>query len=166
MIWYGKAISWLKLTYKFKFFNVLILFLTCKFEIFDVMVDCPNVYRDYIACLNSRTLQNLHLYVANDVVYNSRTIGLPGYANMLEQNFAEIPDLQFTIQLLISENEHVACRLGFDCTPIANFLGLAVNGRKIRFTENVFYRFDDGKIKEVWSVIDKAAIEAQLKEEG
>ena len=30
------------------------------------------------------------------------------------------------------------------------------------FRENAFYLFSDNKIREVWSVIDKAAIEAQL----
>ena len=30
------------------------------------------------------------------------------------------------------------------------------------FAENVFYQFRDERIAEVWSVIDKAAIEAQL----
>ncbi|HEY8916070.1 MAG TPA: ester cyclase [Chitinophaga sp.] len=44
-------------------------------------------------------------------------------------------------------------------------MGLPVNGRNIVFTENVFYRFQDRKIKEVWSVIDKAAIEAQLEDD-
>jgi predicted ester cyclase len=37
-----------------------------------------------------------------------------------------------------------------------------VNGRRLRFSENVFYAFRDGKIARVWSVIDKAAIESQL----
>jgi predicted ester cyclase len=32
----------------------------------------------------------------------------------------------------------------------------------VTFCENVFYGFDDGKIRTVWSVIDKTAIEAQL----
>lgn len=34
--------------------------------------------------------------------------------------------------------------------------------RTVHFTENVFYRFDGRRIARVWSVIDKAAIEAQL----
>jgi predicted ester cyclase len=37
-----------------------------------------------------------------------------------------------------------------------------VNGERVTFAENVFYRFRSGKIDEVWSVIDKAGIEAQL----
>jgi len=41
---------------------------------------------------------------------------------------------------------------------------LAVYGRKVVFTENVFYRFRQGKIVAVWSVVDKAAIEAQLND--
>jgi predicted ester cyclase len=46
--------------------------------------------------------------------------------------------------------------------PKGLFLGLPVNGRRIVFTENVFYRFHDERIAEVWSIIDKGAIEAQL----
>ena len=49
-----------------------------------------------------------------------------------------------------------------DVAPPADFLGLAVNGRRVQFTENVFYEFDDSRIRQVWSVIDKVAIEAQL----
>jgi predicted ester cyclase len=41
-------------------------------------------------------------------------------------------------------------------------LGLAINGRKVSFTENVIYEFRDGKIIEVWSIVDKRAIEAQM----
>jgi len=40
--------------------------------------------------------------------------------------------------------------------------GLPVNGKKIQFTENVFYEFLDGQIANVWSIIDKAAIVSQL----
>jgi predicted ester cyclase len=81
---------------------------------------------------------------------------------MLERDFYEIPDLNFGIQLLISDPPHIASRLRFDCTPKAKFLGLNVNGRRVSFTENVFYEFRREKIEQVWSVIDKAAIEAQL----
>ena len=56
----------------------------------------------------------------------------------------------------------LACRLLFDVTPRGTFLGLPVNGRRVRFAENVFYEFREGKIQEVWSVLDKLAIEAQL----
>jgi predicted ester cyclase len=39
---------------------------------------------------------------------------------------------------------------------------LRVAGRRVSFSENVFYEYKLGKIASVWSIIDKAAIEAQL----
>ncbi|MCG7600790.1 ester cyclase [Halomonas sp. McH1-25] len=120
------------------------------------------IYRDYIACLNRQDWPNLSAFVDDDVHHNGRAIGLSGYREMLEKDFDAIPDLYFEIQLLIADLQGVASRLGFHCTPQGSFLGLPVNGRKVRFTENVFYTFKNGKIVQVWSIIDKLAIEAQL----
>jgi len=120
------------------------------------------LYRAYIACLNRQDWPALHEFVAQDARHNGRPFGLAGYRAMLERDFAEIPDLRFNVELLVCEPPHVASRLKFDCRPRGLFLGLAVNGKRIVFAENVFYRFRSGKIEEVWSVIDKAAIEAQL----
>jgi predicted ester cyclase len=119
-------------------------------------------YRDYIACLNRQDWPNLHTFVADDARHNGRPFGLAGYRAMLERDFEEIPDLQFNIELLICDPPHVASRLRFDCRPKGLFLGLPVKGRRVVFTENVFYRFRDGRVAEVWSVLDKGAIEAQL----
>jgi predicted ester cyclase len=125
-------------------------------------IDLSNVYRGYIACLNKQDWPQLGQFVYDDVYYNGQRIGLSGYRAMLERDFSEIPDLHFNILLLNSDPPCVASRLGFICTPKGKFLGLPVNGKKVSFTENVFYQFQEGKIEHVWSVIDKAAIESQL----
>ncbi|MET0747832.1 MAG: ester cyclase [Rhizobium sp.] len=124
--------------------------------------DLKNLYRDYIACLNRQDWEALGTFVAEDAQHNGRPFGLSGYHAMLEKDFSEIPDLQFHIDLLLCDPPFIASRLQFDCTPKASFLGLPINGRRVSFTENVFYEFRDEKICQVWSVIDKAAIEAQL----
>ncbi len=121
-----------------------------------------DLYRDYISCLNRQRWPDLQKFVRGDVRHNGRALGLAGYRAMLERDFDEIPDLQFNIELLASEPPLVASRLRFDCTPKGVFLGLPVNGKRVSFAENVFYKFRSGKIEEVWSVIDKAAIESQL----
>ena len=127
-----------------------------------IKTDLSDVYRDYIACLNTQDWPKLERFVHDEVHYNGQRIGISGYRAMLERDFDEIPDLHFDIQLLISDPPYAASRLGFNCTPKARFLGLHVNGRRVSFSENVFYRFQGEKIEQVWSVIDKAAIEAQL----
>ena len=125
-------------------------------------IDLSDMYRDYIACLNKQDWLKLEQFVHDDVSYNGQRIGIVGYRKMLEKDFYEIPDLYFAIQLLICDPPYIASRLGFDCTPKGTFLGLHVNGKRVSFAENVFYEFRREKIWQVWSVIDKAAIEAQL----
>ncbi|HWA50959.1 MAG TPA: ester cyclase [Dongiaceae bacterium] len=124
--------------------------------------ELSTLYRTYIDCLNRRDWPRLGEFVHNDVQHNGRRFGLSGYREMLEKDVAAIPDLYFDIHLLVSDPPYVASRLYFDCTPTGDLFDLAVNGKRVKFCENVFYEFRNGKIVEVWSVIDKAAIEAQL----
>jgi predicted ester cyclase len=124
--------------------------------------ELANIYRAYITCLNAQDWAKLGQFVHDGASHNGRTFGLSGYRAMLERDFAEIPDLHFNIELLVADPPVIASRLRFDCTPKGKFLGLDVNGKRVSFTENVFYQFRDGRMEQVWSVIDKAAIEAQL----
>ena len=124
--------------------------------------DLSQAYRGYIACLNAQDWDNLGQFLRDDVRFNGEIVGIAGYRAMLEADFRAIPDLVFTIDLLVTEPPHVAARLKFDCTPVGELFGLPVNGKRVQFSENVFYEFADGRIQAVWSVIDKAAIAAQL----
>lgn len=124
--------------------------------------DLAAIYRAYIACLNRQDWSQLGEFIAFDVTHNDRPLGLSGYRAMLEQDFRAIPDLRFNIAFLVADPPHIACRLHFDCHPQGRFLGLDIDGRQVSFAENVFYLFDEARISRVWSVIDKAAIEAQL----
>jgi predicted ester cyclase len=124
--------------------------------------EITELYRGYIACLNAQDWPDLGRYVHEEVHYKGRRISLEGYRSILEGDFRAIPDLRFVIDLLIADPPHVASRLLFDCTPAGELFGLPVNGRRVTFTENVFYEFRDGTIRNVWSIIDEKAIAAQL----
>ncbi|MBR0554882.1 ester cyclase [Ciceribacter sp. L1K23] len=122
----------------------------------------PTIYRAYIDCLNGQDFDRLGQFVHNDVEYNGERIGLPGYREMIEGDFVAIPDLFFDVRLLFCDPPVVASRLRFDCTPVGMLFGMPVNGTRVVFEENVFYQFADGKIRAVWSIIDKAAIAEQV----
>jgi predicted ester cyclase len=62
-----------------------------------------STYREYIACLNRQDWQKLARFVHKDVQRNGQKLGLDGYRAMLEENFEEIPDLFFKIDLLVSD---------------------------------------------------------------
>lgn len=120
------------------------------------------IYQGYLDCLNRQDWLSLGRFVSQDARHNGRPMGLAGYRQMLEGDFRAIPDLRFHADLLAVTPPVVACRLMFDCTPIGDLFGLPVNGRRVRFAEHVFYRILDDRIAEVWSIIDRDAIAAQI----
>ncbi len=128
--------------------------------------DLTEIYLGYIACLNRRDWYALGDFVDPAVVHNGRRLGIEGYRAMLESDYTRIPDLRFVVEQLVSDAEIVAARLKFDCTPKGEFLGLNVDGRRVRFAEHAIYAFSNGTITEVWSVIDKQTVEEQLAARG
>ena len=120
-----------------------------------------DVYRRYLRCPNNRQWDELGQFVCEDVTHNQKPIGLTGYRAMLEGDTAAIPDLHFLAELFVADADLVACRLAFQCTPQQPFLGFEPTGTQISFAEHVFYRFREGKIAEVWSLVDAQAIAAQ-----
>lgn len=123
-------------------------------------------YKAYLTCLNLRRWNDLGHFVAEDVKHNGQAFGLAGYRRMLEEDVRAIPDLRFRADLVAVTSPILACRLAFDCTPAGALFGLPVNGRRIRFGEHAFYRFEGLRIVEVWSIIDRASVARQVVSEG
>ena len=119
-------------------------------------------YLAYLAVLNERRFVDLVDFVAESLTYNGSPQTREQYQDQRRREAALIPDLRFDVDLLVVEDDRVACVLRFDCTPQGGFLGLPVSGRRIRFDEHVFYRFGDGLITEVRSLIDREAVRRQL----
>lgn len=125
------------------------------------MHDLRAIYRDYIACLNASAWDRLGEFVSDDVTHNGRPFGVTGYRAMLENDVATIPDLRFEIELLVVDGDWVASRLAFDCHPAGDLQGVTVDGRRATFAENVFYRFRDGRIADVRSVVAPPDVASQ-----
>lgn len=119
-------------------------------------------YRQYIRCLNERRLDELGHFVHDELRYNGVPETRTGYRDRLVQDIAAIPDLVFELQVVVAHDQQVGCRIFFRCTPEREWQGWQPNGQTISFAEHVFYRFRDGKIEEVWSLLDRDAIAAQL----
>jgi predicted ester cyclase len=120
-------------------------------------------YLAYIAALNDRRTGDLAEFVHDELTYNDEPITRRQYQDLISADIAAIPDLFYDVRLLVVDEEQVACRLRFDCTPVRDFLGLSPTGKRVSFAEHVFYRFRDGRIAAVWSLIDRPAIETQLR---
>jgi predicted ester cyclase len=119
-------------------------------------------YRRYISYLNNRRLDELDEFLHEELTYNCQPETRADYRERIAGDLAAIPDLYFDVQLIVVCGDQIACRLFYNCTPQSEWLGLQPNGESISFAEHVFYKFRDGKIYEVWSLLDVASIAEQL----
>jgi steroid delta-isomerase-like uncharacterized protein len=119
-------------------------------------------YRSYLSALNERQLDRLAEFVHDEITYNDVPMSRADYQDLIARHIAAVPDMFFAIDLLVVRADHVACRIAFDCTPHAEFLGLPPTGRTVSFCEHVFYRFREGRIERVWSLLDMDTIRKQL----
>jgi predicted ester cyclase len=125
--------------------------------------DLETRYRAYLDALNERRLDDLVLYVQDELSYNGEIMTRRQYQDLIAADITAIPDLIFEAHLVVASGDNVACRLVFDCTPQHEFLGFSPNGERLVFAEHVFYHFLGGRIAAVSSLIDRSAIEAQLR---
>jgi predicted ester cyclase len=119
-------------------------------------------YLRYISFLNERRLDDLSEFVQERLIYNGKAMTRIDYQNFIARDIAAAPDLYFDVHLLVVKDDTIACRINFNCTPQSEFLGFRPNGKAISFSEHVFYQLKNGKIAEVWSLIDKMSIQSQL----
>ncbi|WP_375492989.1 ester cyclase [uncultured Jatrophihabitans sp.] len=124
------------------------------------------VYRGYIAALNERRFDDLGRFVHDELTYNGESWTRERYRSLLADDVRRIPDLHYDVQVLVVSADHVAARLWFDCSPRDEFLGIDVRGRRVVFAEHVIYRFREGRIEDVWSLIDTDGMRAQLADRG
>jgi steroid delta-isomerase-like uncharacterized protein len=120
-------------------------------------------YRAYLGALNDRRLDDLVDFVHDELTYNGEPMTRGQYRDLIAADLAAVPDLFYDARIVVAGDDRVACRLVFDCTPHAPFLGFTPNGRRLSFAEHVFYEFRDGRIAAVSSLIDRFTVAAQLR---
>jgi predicted ester cyclase len=88
--------------------------------------------------------------------------GIPGIRSIVERRVKLYRDFRTTIHQMIGEGDLVATRethngihRGQFPTPIGTF---DVTGRPIEWTSQVFFRFEDRKISEMWVARDELGI--------
>lgn len=72
------------------------------------------------------------------------------------------PDLHITIEDMVGEADKVAWRLRVNGTHESEFRGVPATGNEVTFTAQYVFRFEDGKIVERWTDLDRLGVMIQL----
>jgi len=88
--------------------------------------------------------------------------GVEGYAMFATITHTGFPDIHFTIEDIIAEEDMVAIRLSLTGTHTGLFATIPATGVSITSRSLTVYRFADGKIEEGWLNVDGLGILVQM----
>jgi len=87
----------------------------------------------------------------------------PEKLTLIIDNWKEIfPDLQYKIIHLIEENEIVAINTVLEGTPVREWRSFKPNGKSMAVPHAFFFKFEGGKITDVWEINDFTVLGQQL----
>lgn len=96
--------------------------------------------------------------VAPDLVFHAPVpMGMTG-AQALKQVWAVLlhafPDIHVTVEDVIAEGDKVVSRNTVTGTHRGEYQGMPPTGRSVTYGEIFILRFEDGRIAEIWGVVD------------
>src|ERR1700722_14108892 len=126
-----------------------------------------NLARDYIEqVFNQHKPDQAASFTTRDVVWHGGSLGdvagVEGVVGLLESFIGALPDLHAAEQDIVAENDLVVVRLVVSATVRESLLGVAADGRAVRWSAVDIYRVTDGKISEEWAADDIATIMIQV----
>lgn len=120
-------------------------------------MDLRTIYNKYIDTLNDQGYKQLSPFVHDDIVHNeSKPMSPDAYGQMILDSIQDFPGFKFQVEMLTVEQSGsagegiVAARLRLSYAPP----GTKTEAERVVFYEHVFYRFELGKIRRVWSLGD------------
>ena len=85
--------------------------------------------------------------------------GLKGFYGAL---WAGFPDLTIDIEELVAEGDKVVWRIKAAGTHDGPFLGVPATGKSVAFGAHYSFRFENGRIVERWSTLDRLGLLVQI----
>lgn len=104
-------------------------------------------------------------FVSNDFISHDPVSG-EGDLEALEKEIKELrdafPDLEWTVEDMIAEDDKVVIRVMHRATHQGEFMGIKPTGKQLAYGGTVIFRVKDGKIVEEWVYSDYLGLMQQL----
>jgi steroid delta-isomerase-like uncharacterized protein len=118
---------------------------------------------------NAHNPDALAKYVAPDARVHSMTpgnvagTGLDYLKARAKSLFDAFPDIEFALEDVVQQGDRVAARVTLQGTQRGEFGGIPAAGKRMKVYDFAMYRIADGKITDIWSLIDMQAMRDQLQ---
>jgi predicted ester cyclase len=92
-----------------------------------------------------------------------QTTGAQAFKDVFAMLHRAFPDLRITVDDVIEEGDTVVCRNTVTGTHLGPYMGLAPTRKSVAYNEVFILRFVDGRIAEIWGIVD---VFSQMKQLG
>jgi steroid delta-isomerase-like uncharacterized protein len=103
-----------------------------------------------------------HDYVRHDLRPTKALPGPEGMKRITADFRSAFPDLGFEVEIVIAEDEFVAARWTASGTHLGAWGTLEPTGRSATFSGVNIFRFEDGKVAEIWNHRDDLGLMEQV----
>jgi len=120
-----------------------------------------------LTAFNERRLEELDAYICPAFVGHNPLSPEPipgpeGLKGFFGAFIAGMPDCRHPVWKMIAEGEYVAIHMPFEGTFENELLGIPPNGNKVNVMMSNIWRFEDGKIVELWLNMDTLGLMKQV----
>ncbi|MFD0857263.1 ester cyclase [Actinomadura adrarensis] len=116
--------------------------------------DMELIFRIFEECLQPDVLIRTELPV--------KTTGAQAFKDVFAMLYRAYPDLHVTVEDVIAEGDKVVARNTVTGTHQGEYMGIPPTGKSVTYKEIFIARFADGRIAEVWGVVDVLSQMRQL----
>jgi steroid delta-isomerase-like uncharacterized protein len=101
-------------------------------------------------------------YVRHDLRPTTAAAGPEGQRQIAAAFRAAFPDLRFDVEIVIAEGDNVAARWTASGTHTGAWGAVQPTGRFVTFSGVNIFRFEDGRVAEIWNHRDDLGLQEQL----
>ncbi|WP_266078340.1 ester cyclase [Haladaptatus caseinilyticus] len=101
-------------------------------------------------------------YIIHDREIAEEMRGPKLYKTLADMTREIFPDMMFTIDDMVAEDDEVALRWTMTGTHEGSMFGIAPTGKRVTLTAIEIDRFEDGKLAETWTQSDMLGLIEQL----
>lgn len=92
--------------------------------------------------------------------------GREGFSTGVNMIRSAFPDIQFSLDQIVVEDDRLALRLTGVGTHKGDFMGISPTGKKITLGSMTFFHIKNGKIADRWGISDIPRVMQQLQGKG
>jgi steroid delta-isomerase-like uncharacterized protein len=101
-------------------------------------------------------------YVRHDLRPVEALPGPAGQKKIADDFHAAFPDLEFTVDMIFGEGDFVVGRWTASGTHLGPWGGIEPTGRRATYSAVNIFRFEDGRVAEIWNHRDDLGLAEQL----